>query len=68
MECRDRHSGEVMRFSEDHLMRYLFPSEIEKLAEQTGMRVIGSEEFMTGRPPSPSTWSVMYILRKQANQ
>jgi SAM-dependent methyltransferase len=67
IECRDRHSGEVMRFSEDHLMRYMFPGEIEQLAAPCGMRVIASEEFMTGRPPSPSTWGVMYLLRKSAS-
>jgi SAM-dependent methyltransferase len=64
LECRDRHSGEVLRFSEDHLVRYLFPSEIESLAAQSRMRVIASEEFMTGRSPSPSTWGVTYVLRK----
>src|SRR5262249_33258238 len=31
MQCRDRESGEVARFSEDHMMRYLFPTEIELL-------------------------------------
>jgi SAM-dependent methyltransferase len=67
MEYRDRRSGEVMLFSEDHLMRYLFLTEIEELAAQVGMRVIASEEFMTGRPPSPSTWGVMHVLRKAGN-
>jgi len=66
MECRDRRSGEVMRFSEDHLMRYLFPREIDTLAASCGLCVIGSEEYMTGRPPSPSTWGVMYVLRRGA--
>jgi SAM-dependent methyltransferase len=63
---RDRRSGELMHFSEDHLMRYLFPNEIENLARQNSMQITVSEEFMTGRPPSPSTWSVFYMLRKSA--
>lgn len=64
MECRHRNSGEVVHFAEDHLMRYLFPMEIELLAAQCDMQVTASEEFMTGRPPSPSTWGVMYVLRR----
>jgi SAM-dependent methyltransferase len=64
MECRNRRSGDIVRFSEDHLVRYLFPAEIELLAAQCGLRVMKSEEFMTGRPPSPATWGVAYLLRK----
>jgi SAM-dependent methyltransferase len=64
MECRDRQSGEVVRFSEEHLMRYLFPTEIELLASGCGMRVMKMEEFYTGRTPSSSTWGVAYLLQK----
>lgn len=64
VECRDRRSGEVVRFSEDHLVRYLFPEEIEPLAARAGMRAIKSEEFVAGRTPSPATWSVAYLLQK----
>lgn len=64
MECHDRRSGEVMHFAEDHLVRYLFPAEIESLAAQNGMRVSAAEEFMTGQLPSQVTWGVAYVLRK----
>lgn len=64
VECRDRRSGETVGFSEDHLLRYLFADEIERLAAQAGLRVAASEEFMTGAPPSAATWSVAYLLRK----
>jgi SAM-dependent methyltransferase len=64
MECRDRQSGDVVRFSEEHLMRYLFPAEIDLLARCCGMRVLTTEEFLTGRPPSPSSWSVAYLLQR----
>ncbi len=64
VECRDRSSAEVLRFSEDHLVRYLFPEEIAQLAAGAGMRVIKAEEFVTGRPPSSATWGVVYLLRK----
>jgi SAM-dependent methyltransferase len=64
VECRDRRSGETLRFAEGHLVRYLFPTEIERLAAQSGMRILKTEEFLTGRPPSPATWGVVYLLRK----
>jgi SAM-dependent methyltransferase len=64
MECRDRQSGGVLRFNEEHLMRYLFPTEIDLLAQDCGMRVLIREEFLIGRPPSSSTWSVAYLLQK----
>jgi SAM-dependent methyltransferase len=64
VECRDRRSGQVVRFSEDHLVRYLFPEEVEQLAAGAGMRAIKSEEFVAGRPPSPATWGVAYLLRR----
>jgi SAM-dependent methyltransferase len=64
VECRDRRSGQVVRFSEEHLVRYLFPEKIEQLAADASMRTIKSEEFITGRPPSPATWGVAYLLRR----
>jgi SAM-dependent methyltransferase len=63
MECRDHGSGEVTRFTEDHLVRYLFPAEIASLAAACGLRVTKSEELVTGRPPSDATWGVAYLLR-----
>jgi hypothetical protein len=35
--------------------RYLFPEEIERFAAQSNMRLMASEEFMTGRRPSAAT-------------
>ncbi len=56
----------LTRFSEEHHMRYLFPTEIDLLATQTGFIVESSEEFMTGSAPSDKTWGVFYVLRKQS--
>ena len=64
MECEDRSCGETARFSEEHLMRYLFPTEVDLLARSCGMRLKASEEFLTGQPPSPSTWGVAYLLQR----
>ncbi len=56
--------GDIARFSEEHLMRYLFPTEVEMLAQSCGMRLKATEEFLTGQPPSPSTWGVAYLLQR----
>jgi SAM-dependent methyltransferase len=64
LHCEDRASGSVLEFREEHLMRYLFPSEVDLLAHEFGLKMVSSEEFLTRRPPSPETWGVMYVLQK----
>lgn len=64
MECEDRASGETSRFHESHLMRYLFPTEVDLLAQASGLTRIRAEEFVTGQAPSAQSWGVMYVLRK----
>ena len=64
MECEDLRSGEAFRFSEEHLMRYLFQTEVDFLAQSCGLRRVTTEEFLTGKPPSPSTWGVAYVLQR----
>lgn len=64
MKCEDRASGENVQFSEEHLMRYLFPTEVDLLAQNCGLLRVVTEEFLTGEPPSPSTWGVIYVLQK----
>jgi SAM-dependent methyltransferase len=64
MNCENRPSGENIQFSEEHLLRYLFPTEVDLLAENCGLRRIVTEEFLTGHPPSPSTWGVSYVLQR----
>jgi SAM-dependent methyltransferase len=64
MDCKNQKSRERVQFSEEHLMRYLFPTEVDLLAQNCGLRRVMTEEFLTGEPPSPSTWSVMYGLQR----
>jgi hypothetical protein len=59
----DRSCGKTVRFSEEHVMRYLFPTEVEFLAQKHGMQVKAIEEFLTGRAPSSSSWGVAYLLQ-----
>lgn len=64
MKCHDRVTGQTHAFSEEHLMRYIFPAEVESLARGLGMRLLACEEFLTGAPPSASTWGVAYVLQR----
>lgn len=45
-------------------MRYLFPTEVDLLAKNCGLRPVVTEEFLTGQRPSPSTWGVTYVLQR----
>lgn len=65
MLAESKADGKLARYGEEHHMRYLFPSEIDLLAGQTGFEVQRSEEFRTGKPPGESTWGVAYLLRKR---
>ena len=64
IDCEDRLSGENFRFSEEHVMRYLFPTEVDLLAQTCGLRRVVTEEFLTGQVPSPATWGVTYVLQR----
>jgi SAM-dependent methyltransferase len=59
--------GSVVSFEETHYMRYLFPTEIDLLARQSGFVVERTEEFGTGNAASSGTWGVAYVLRRSQN-
>jgi hypothetical protein len=42
----------------------VFPTEVDLLARNSGMRLKATEEFLTGRLPSASTWGVAYLLQR----
>jgi SAM-dependent methyltransferase len=63
-DCENLESGQKTQFVEEHLMRYLFPSEVELFAAEAGFRVLATAEFLTGRPASVDTWGVYYLLQR----
>lgn len=65
LDCEDLKSGDGAQFTEEHVMRYLFPDEVLQLATAAGFELVASEEFLTGRTPSVDTWGVSYLLRKR---
>ena len=64
MECEDFTTNTVVRFSEQHEMRYLFANDIAFFSGRCGMQQVASEQFLTGRRSSPATWNVVYLLKK----
>jgi len=58
----DKRTRATEQFTENHMMRYLFPMEVELLAQAIGMRVLESFEWMTGKSPDLSTWGVCTVL------
>lgn len=55
--------GNWSEFTEEHPMRYLFRPEIEALLSDSGMEILRTEEWLTGKNPGEDTWSVVYIAR-----
>jgi SAM-dependent methyltransferase len=66
MLAESKAGSHLTTFREEHRMRYLFPTEIEFLAGRTGFELERSEEFLTCKIPSESTWGVAYLLRKRS--
>jgi SAM-dependent methyltransferase len=50
--------------NETHRMRYLFQPEIEFLLKQAGLKLLRSEEWLTGNEPSDQTWGVCFVAEK----
>jgi len=61
---RDRHKESTSRLTERHTMRYFFNPEIEAFAAAAGMKLLGSEEWLTGKPPGVGTWGVVFVCER----
>ncbi len=59
----EKKTGRYSETAETHRMRYLFSTEVELLAEQSGFAVIDAHEWMTGRVPGLDTWGVCFACR-----
>ncbi len=64
MIVSDKASGVVEQFTECHPMRYYFALELDLIAQQAGLEIVHSEEWMSGNPPTGQTWSVAFVARK----
>jgi SAM-dependent methyltransferase len=64
MIIKNKETDEYEHLKEAHRMRHFSTPEIELCAAFTGLKVVKSEEFLTGKEPSSDTWGVCYILQK----
>ncbi len=60
-----KQSGKTEVLKESHPMRHFSTPEIQLLAQLTGFDYLHSEEFLTSKMESSSTWGVCYVLKKK---
>jgi SAM-dependent methyltransferase len=56
--------GQAETFKEMHPMRHFSLPEIDLLAHEAGFERVAAEEFLSGAPPSESTWGICLVLRR----
>ncbi len=61
----DKTNGRVEKLSETHCMRYFFSPELAMFANQAGMNILHSEQWLDSAKPSASTWGVTFVLQKR---
>jgi len=62
--AHDITSCELTNFKEVHQMRHFSLPELDLLAAAEGFERLTAEEWLSGSPPSESTWGVCIVLRK----
>ena len=62
--AEERGTAGIAVCRESHLMRYFSCPELRSISARHGFELAHSEEWVTRRPPSASTWGVCYVLRK----
>ncbi|MBD3272743.1 methyltransferase domain-containing protein [Candidatus Dependentiae bacterium] len=61
---QEKNSPNSFSFKEIHKMRYLFKPELKVLLELTGLKIIKSEEWLTGKSLNQNTWGACFICKK----
>jgi SAM-dependent methyltransferase len=60
----DKYKKHTCEFKETHKMRYLFKPEIELLLEQNGLKLVGFEEWESGKEPGFDSWGVCFVAKR----
>jgi len=63
--AQDLRTGALHTFEETHPMRHFSLPELDLLSEAAGFERLTAEEWLTGSPPSETTWGVCLVLRKK---
>ena len=64
IKITNKQSGESDRIKETHVMRYLFNPEIELLLKMNNLKLLHSEEWLTGNKPDFNSWYVTFICER----
>lgn len=56
-------SGDHKQFNEVHIMRHFSYLEIERFANLSDFEIVGTEEFLSGKPLDMDVWGSFFILR-----
>jgi len=65
-ELLDKSSQRCSKFGEVHRMRYFFAPELSLALQMTGFDFVILAEWMTGRVPDRTTWSISVVAQSQA--
>ncbi len=60
----DKQTGKSESIKEIHLMRYLFNPEIELLLKMNNLKLLHTEEWLTGDKPDFNSWYVTFICER----
>lgn len=64
IDITNKACGSRQTLRETHMMRYLFLPEITDLLTRTGFTFVKTEEWLTGKSPSLTTWNVCCVAKK----
>tara|TARA_A100001388_G_C28769018_1_gene502638 strand:+ start:2272 stop:3057 length:786 start_codon:yes stop_codon:yes gene_type:complete len=65
-EFISKKSNEILKtFKENHLMRYLFPNEIDYFAERNGFEVLKHAVWLKKETPTLEDWNAFSVIKKK---
>jgi SAM-dependent methyltransferase len=59
----DKQSGRLESIQETHHMRYLFKPELELVAQQVGLTLLGCGEWLSDAEPSFDSWGTFFVMQ-----
>ncbi|HAY32696.1 MAG TPA: class I SAM-dependent methyltransferase [Ignavibacteria bacterium] len=60
---KEKKSGKVSSFEETHSMRYLFLPELEIIFSSNKLKLLHTEEWMTGKKLNSKSWSAFAVVK-----
>lgn len=60
---QEKPSDTFQKMEEDHLMRYFFLPEIERLCAEFSMKIVHACEWLSDKPLSQGSWGACFVVR-----